>query len=100
MNEKFNKLMEDEAFVDKLLAMETDKDIQAFLAENDVELSLEEIAAIKKGVEVRLSESEELSDDMLENVAGGSDVSDLITAVVDAVCSFGDSIHKWTRGRW
>ena len=101
MNEKLTTLLQDEAFVEKLIAQENDTDVQALLKENNIELSLEEIALIKKKVDARLSSgSDELSDDDLENVAGGADVGSIISGVADALCKIGDSVHKWTRSRW
>lgn len=100
MTEKMNELFQDETFVEKLLNKETDVEVKELLAENGVEISLEEISAIKKTVEARLENDSELSEDDLENVAGGSDVSDLITGVVDGLVKLGDAIHNWTRRRW
>lgn len=101
MNEKWNELLQDEAFLEKLLNLESDTEVQAFLAENGVELSLTEIASIKAGIESRLAADDaELSEDDLENVAGGADVADIITAVFDGIGKLGDYVHKWTRRRW
>ena len=93
MNEKLDELLKDEAFIEKLLNQENDTDVQALLAETD-------ISAIKSGIEARLSDNEELSEDDLENVAGGVDVDKIITGVVDGICKLGDAVHKWTRRRW
>lgn len=100
MSEKLNTLLKDEAFLAKLVSLETDTEVQAFLAENGVELTIAEIAAIKAGVAAQLGENEELSEDDLENVAGGADVADIITGVVECIAKIGDAIHEWTRGRW
>lgn len=104
MTEKFEKLMQDQAFVEKLLALDEDTEIQALLAENGVDFSLEEIAAIKKGVSAQLSgEEAELSDDDLEGVAGGIAVATVITivgTVIGGISTGGNLVHKWTRGRW
>lgn len=100
MTEKINELFQDETFVENLLSKETDIEVKALLAENGVEISLEEISAIKKTVEARLENDSELSEDDLENVAGGSDVSDIITGVVDGLVKLGDAIHNWSRRRW
>ena len=100
MNEKLDELLKDEAFIEKLLNQENDTDVQALLAENGIELTLSDISAIKSGIEARLSGNEELSEDDLENVAGGVDVDKIITGVVDGICKLGDAVHKWTRRRW
>lgn len=100
MNEKINELFQDKAFVEKLLSLENDTDVQALMKENGVELSLQEINSIKKAVESRIGNDEELSEDDLENVAGGVDIGNIITGVVDGLVSLGNAVHKWTRRRW
>jgi predicted ribosomally synthesized peptide with nif11-like leader len=101
MKEKLNELLQDEAFLQKLLAADSDTDVQTLLSENGVELTVAEIATIKTGVEARISsDNEELSEEDLENVAGGSDVSDIITSVFDGLGSLGDKVHEWTRRHW
>ena len=87
-----------------MLSKESDTEIQSFLKEHEIELTLEEIAAVKAGVEASLSpDSEELSPEDLENVVGGADadaIGTIISAVCDAIGKIGDLVHKWTRGRW
>ena len=104
MQEKFEKLMQDEAFAEKLLSLDEDTEIQALLSENGVEFTLEQIAAIKKGVIAQLNgEDAELSDEDLEDVAGGIAVGAAITiavGVVKGLVILGNGVHKWTRGRW
>lgn len=101
MNEKLNELLQDESFIKNLLSLETDEEVQSFLSENGVDFTLSEIAAIKSGVAARLAgDEEELSDDDLENVAGGADIAAIISGICDGIGKIGDYIHKWTRGRW
>lgn len=101
MNEKMSALLQDEAFLEKLLDLENDTDVQALLAENGVELTLAEISAVKTGIENRLAgENEELSEDDLENVAGGVDIGGLISGICEGIGKLGDCVHKWTRRRW
>jgi len=100
MNEKLNTLLEDQDFIEKLTSAETDAEVQALLAENGVELTLEEINAVKKGVEARISEDGELSEDELENVAGGADIAKIIEVICSGIVKLGDAVHKWTRRRW
>ena len=99
MNEKLNSLLQDKAFLEKLLALETETDVQALLAENGVELTIAEIAAIKSGIEAKLGENEELSEDDLENVSGGS-VAAIITAVATGLVALGTAVDQWTNRRW
>ena len=46
MQERLNELVQNEVFMKRLLALDTDVEVQALLAENDVELSLDEIKFI------------------------------------------------------
>ncbi len=98
MNEKFNELMKDEAFVEKLFALENDTEVRDLLAANGVDLTLAEIAAIKTGLDSNLSENGELSEDDLGNVAGG--YADAIRAAADFIVTLGDGVHNWTKRRW
>lgn len=102
MEERLNELVQNEVFMKRLLALETDVEVQALLAENDVELSLDEIKFIKKQVEARLNGQEELDEEDLANVVGGSVTAAIaiIGAVVDGIIKLGDSVHKWTNGTW
>ena len=96
MQERLNELVQNEVFMKRLLALE----VQALLAENDVELSLDEIKFIKKQVEARLNGQEELDEEDLANVVGGSATAAIITAVVAGIVKLGNAVHKWTNGTW
>lgn len=101
MRERLNELVQNEVFMKRLLALDTDVEVQALLAENDVELSLDEIKFIKKQVEARLNGQEELDEEDLANVVGGSMIAvAIIGAVVAGIVKLGDSVHKWTNGKW
>ena len=96
--EKFSALLKDEAFVKELVEKETVEEAQALLASKGVELSADQLNEIRKGIAARIEGGEELSDEQLENVAGG--FADAITSVVDAIISVGDFVHTVTRRRW
>ena len=99
MNEELLKeVLSDEAFAKSLIEMETPEDVQTALKEKGVDLSIEDIKAIQNILVNQ--EDGELSEDDLENVAGGVDVDKIITGVVDGICKLGDAVHKWTRRRW
>ena len=71
MDEKrAEELFADEAFVKSLLALETPEEVQAAVKAKGVDLTLDEISAIKE-VLAKFT-SAELSDADLENVAGGN----------------------------
>lgn len=85
--EKMNEVFSDEAFVKSLFELETAAEVQAALKEKDIELSDEEILGVRElllKVEsgeisaeqleqwAKLAENGEFSDEMLEQVSGGS----------------------------
>ena len=81
--------------------LETDEDVQKFLASKGVEISLDDISKIRAGVAERLNNSDEISDEQLENVAGGVGAAgDIIEIAVDTICRVGDLVHTLTRRRW
>ncbi|MBQ9480084.1 MAG: hypothetical protein IJU71_11100, partial [Selenomonadaceae bacterium] len=97
--EKITALMQDEAFVKELVGQEDVEDVRKLFASKGVELTVEQIDEIRKGVAARVGDGdEELSDDQLENVSGG--FADAITGVIDAIIAVGDLVHTVTRRRW
>ncbi len=104
MNEqKIKELFSDEQFVKELFALETPEEVQAVLVDNDIEISVEDILKIKELLTKK--ESGELSDEELEQVAGGS----LFAALFFTVCGIatavscggvGAAVHVASRGRW
>lgn len=68
--EKFMEALQDQEFAEKLLALETAEEAQAMLKEKGIEVSLEDLKAA--AAYVGKSASGELSEDDLEDVAGGS----------------------------
>lgn len=102
MNEKMSALIKDEEFVKKLMECEEPEAAQALFAQNGVELSLEEIKTIGKGIDMALSDSEELDEDALDAVAGGVSLGDVVDGIVSAVKTVVKnwrSIKNWFR-RW
>ena len=67
-NEQLKELFSDEAFVTSILELETVEEVQKALADKGLELSIDEIITIKNTL---ANEETELSEDDLENVAGG-----------------------------
>lgn len=102
MNDKLNILLQDKSFLEKLVSLETDAEVQAFLAENGIELSITQIITIKNGIAAKLGENEELSEDDLKSISGGADadIPGIITSIADAIGALGDYVDKWTRNRW
>lgn len=103
MNEqKIKEVFSDQAFVESMLEMETAEDVQKALAEKGLDLSLAEIQSIKNSLE---NTEGELSEESLENVAGGSItaiVCGLIIggAVAGGAFGLGKAVNNWTRRRW
>ena len=100
MNDKLNILLQDKSFLEKLVSLETDAEVQAFLAENGIELSITQIITIKNGIAAKLGENDELSEDELKSISGGVDIPGIITSIADAIGALGDYVDKWTRNRW
>lgn len=89
--QKLQDLLKDETAVKELLENRTPEDAKAFLSENGIEYSLEEVkgigATIAKALSGELTSEQleraatgELSEDELEEVAGGFVVSSAVTA--------------------
>ena len=74
--ERIKEVFSDEEFVKEFFSMETPEEAQDMLAEKDIDVSIEELIAIKNIVDEKLKsaengEDDEICDDDLENVAGG-----------------------------
>jgi len=74
--ERIKEVFSDEEFVKEFFSKETPEEAQAMLAEKDIDVSVEELIAIKNIVDEKLKsaengEDDEICDDDLENVAGG-----------------------------
>ena len=122
--ERMKEVFADEAFVKGLFELETVAEVQAALKEKGVELTEEEILAVRDWLAkmengeisaeqleqwAKQAESDELSDELLEQVSGGSITGTLIVAVlvvagVASVAGFGavvtGSIKKITGRHW
>lgn len=64
------KFEADQSLVEKLFALETQEEVHGFLKEQGLEFSLEEIKALRDLI-VKSAEKGELSEEDLEEVAGG-----------------------------
>ena len=97
--ERIKEVFSDEAFVKELFSKETPEEVQAMLEDKDIELSIDEIVKLKELLEKKVENPDaELSDEDLEDVAGGCYG---IVVVACFVVVFGGSIVETaTRGRW
>lgn len=71
MREKLVKLLENEDFINKILSMKTDEEVKNEFKSNEVELSDEELASIKKGYGKVMENLEKLDDNTLKELSGG-----------------------------
>ena len=82
--------------------METAEEVQAALKEKGLDLSIDDILKIQKTLTSQ--ENGELSEDEMENVAGGfaitAGIVSAIACVIGATASGGTFVHTFTRGRW
>ncbi len=105
--QEIKKLFSDEKFVSEILDMESPEEVRSALQIKGLDLSLEEIAVIKNSLD---SAEEELSEDQLENVAGGFALSAGATALICGLIiggstlkggyEIGKAVNNWTRRRW
>lgn len=110
MQDKFNQLQakieEEQGFTEKLFAFEKAEDVQTFLKGHGLDFSLEEINLFKDALVKTLEKGTdaELSDEDLEDVAGGviatTTIVSLTAAAIGGTCGGGTFIHNITRGRW
>ena len=95
MNEdRIKEIFSDEEFVKEFFGKETPEEAQALLVGKDIDVSVEELIAIKNIVDEKVQAAEngengEICDDDLENVAGGMLLTGtaviLITVAVPAI---------------
>ena len=105
MNEqKIKNVFADEEFVVSIMNMETAEEVQAALAEKEIEISVEEIEAIREKL---ISKDGELSEEDLEDVSGGVVITASVTGIlcaifggISATAGTGTFVHNVTRGRW
>ena len=98
----YTKLEADKSLGEKLFSLETPEEVQSLLKEQGIEFNLDEINMIKEALAKSIAKagSGELSDEDLENVAGGVDPS----LVIEGVVKIGELIIKGidiaVRSRW
>ncbi len=88
------KLESDESWAEKLFGLETAEQVQIFLKEEGLEFNVEEINTFRDQL-LKVVQKGELSDEDLEDVAGGS-----ISGAIVATCAVISCVHTITRGRW
>ncbi len=103
--ELLKQALADKDFAESLINMETPEEVQAALNDKGISLSLEDISMIQQILEN--GTEGELSEDELENVAGGSltvlaalGIASLVMACVGGTVKLGNKVDSWTRRRW
>ena len=102
MQKKLNKALSDKAFAEKVLAMETPEEVRAALLEKDIDLDVDDLIEIKDLLVKHFEGGEELSEDDLEDVSGGSicaiclalGIIGAVVSVVGTGITIGHS-HRW-----
>ena len=117
--ERIKEVFSDEEFVKSLFELETPEEVQAALEEKEIEMTIEEIGQVRdlliryqegefteeelKALElVQNNEDGELSDEELENVAGGELIIGVLVVcgILLAVAVGINVAERSTRGRW
>ncbi len=101
-NAVLSKLMEDKAFVEKMLAQENPEAVRSLFAENGVEFTLEEVLEIGRALDQLTNPGDELDENALEDVSGGVAVTATAWAVAKAAIAIGGAglaIYKWYKSR-
>ena len=104
--ERIKEVFSDEEFMKELFSKETPEEAQALLAEKDIDLSVDELVKLKDLVVEKLQaaengESVELTEEDLEDVAGGW--APVIAAAVTAfaiILVIAPPLFKANRARW
>lgn len=98
MDEKLAKeVFSDKEFVKSLLLMETAEEVQAALKEKGVDLTVEDILQIREMC--GRADAEELSEEELENVAGGICPAVIVLGFFGIINLVG-FVHEATNRRW
>ena len=102
--ERIKEVFSDEAFVKELLSKETPEEVQAMLEDKDIEVSIAEIVKLREMIIKKAENPDaELSDEDLEDVAGGSLLGAcliLVYVVTPCVTALGIHVDNQTNGRW
>ena len=103
--ERIKEIFADEEFVKELFSKETPEEAQALLAEKDIDVSIEELVKLKDLVVAKLqaaenSESAELTEADLEDVAGGTFGISVVIAIVGILYLCGSVTLIKTTNRW
>lgn len=99
------KIEADKGLVEKLFSLENAQDVQSLLKKQGLDFSLEEIDVLRETLAKALAKSGdgELSDEDLEDVAGGIAITAIVAiigAIAGAVTAAGAVTDQAVRSRW
>ena len=106
-NTKLSALLENKNFVVEMMSKETPEDVQKFFLDHGVEMTIDEINEIGKALAdiENGTATDELSEDSLENVAGGigpltaGAIAWGVVRVVGATGGLALAAYKWYKSR-
>ncbi|MBE6095294.1 MAG: Nif11-like leader peptide family natural product precursor [Schwartzia succinivorans] len=104
--EKLKEVLSDQAFVEKILEMETAEEVQQALKDKGAEVSVEEINAMWEEIVRQVEGGEELGKDHLKAVSGGCVVPAIIFGIGSAIAAVAasarcvDTCTRNHRRRW
>ena len=98
--QKIKEVFSDEAFVKSLLNMECAEEVQTAIAEKGIELTVADIEMLRG---LLAHTGEEISEEELENVAGGFVIPAIVITIgscCGALFSVGAFVNNVTERRW
>ena len=98
--EKIKEVFSDKDFVESLLELETAEEVQSAISKKGIDLSISDIEVLRAQL---VNNGEELSEEDLENVAGGFVISATLVAIgscCGALFSVGSLVNNVTNRRW
>lgn len=102
-NAVLSSLVNDKAFVEKMLSLETPEEVHKLFQENGVDFTMEEVLELGKALDQLERCGEELDDNMLEDVNGGFAITAAtawaVAKAVIAVGGAGLAVYKWYKSR-
>jgi hypothetical protein len=100
--QEIRDIFSDEAYVSSLLALDTPEEVQASLAEKDLDLSAAEITTILDSIQKYSEADGELSEADLETVTGGFLTGILLAMIITLVVGTGGVVGAADaiRRRW
>ncbi len=100
-DEKLQSLLSDEAFAKQILELETPAEVVKLLGEKGVVIPESTVVAIRNKIAEGVSE--ELDEEALEQVSGGSitlATVAVVAGVAAGVMTLATKVDSWTRRRW